>query len=612
MKLFSMKPLALLFVCLAPGALVAAEREAPLITPAEPASLQAACTAAIASGAKRLVIPPGIYQLAPAPGNVAHVLLEKAHDLEIDGRGATLVFGARDKRGLSLRDCQRVTVRGLRLERAKLPFSQGRIERLEEDGRWCVVRIDGGYPQDIDDRRFFPTFWTNVFTLDRQHWLAHYRGQTPTIMQRLAPDLLRVQMNTLPAQVSVPLGPGTPLAWRGEVFDDVEMRSSEDCTIDGVTVAGGAGMCFHERGGGGNRYLDCAVVRPAAPQGAVDQPLLASCADGFHSSGATRGPRLERCSFTALDDDAIAIHGTYAMIVEARQKTLIVWRLRWEENALYGAVGDQIRVYDAQRVRAGEARITAVRKLDGYALAASPDPAFTVFKNPAEGVFLEIACDTELAAAPGWLISNPGCAGPGYVIRDCVIRDTFARGILAKGDRGLIEGNLIERTARAGIEFNPELALWSENDYATDVVVRGNTLRSVSLNRQVGELRHPGAMTMFAYRAGAYVPAPGGHRQVLIEGNTFIDNDGPNLLITSALGVSIRGNHFVRPMQTASLFGKDKGVDASALLWLAACAEVSCSDNRIEAAGPGMAHVFATGVGVSNSNIAAGFHITQP
>lgn len=569
----------------------------PAISPDDPASLQRAFTAAVASGATRLVIPPGTYRVAGTTPRSHHLLIDGAKDLTIEGSGAVLVFTARDQHGLNVRNCRNLTLRGLRLERATPTCSQGVIERLEEDGKHCVVRIDPGYPQDIDDQRYFPTFWCNAFTPDRGRWLAHYRGLTPTVMQRLAPDLVRVQMSTLPAQMPVEPRPGMPLAWRGVVFDDLGARDCEDCTFDAITVAGGAGMCFHERGGGGNRWLGCSVVRAARPAGATHDPLLASTADGFHSSGATRGPLVERCSFTALDDDAIAIHGSYAMAVESAGTRLVAWRFRWEENALYGKPGDTLRFYDPRGVRAGEAVVTAVRRLEGYQPKTLPDASFRVFQEPKDAVFLEFICDRPVPATLNWLVSNPACAGSGYVVRDCVIRDCFARGILPKGDSGLIENNLVERTARGAIELIPELFHWSENDYSSRVTVRGNTIRDVNLNRQSGDLRHPGAITAFAFRAGAYVPAPGGHRELVIEDNLIEDCSGPNILVTSAAGVRIAGNRFVRPMRLANALGADKGVEGGALVWLGACEGIEFAGNRIVQPGPELKRTVGAGLG---------------
>jgi hypothetical protein len=581
-------------LCLVIGSAVSAESA---IAPGDTAALQRAVQIAITAGTTQLRIPPGVYRFPATRTGMPHLLIENASGLTIDGAGATLVFAGRDQPGLSVRNSRQVTLRGLRLERAVPPCSQGRIERLEEDGRFCVVRIDAGYPQDVDDRRFFTTFWCNLFTADRHAWVAHYRGVTPTEITRLAPDLIRVRMHTRPGDLPVPLVPGLPVAWRGIVVDDLEVRSGEECVFENITVAGGAGMCFHERGGGGNRYIGCSVVLAARPAGASEDPLLASSADGFHSSGARRGPLLDRCSFTGLDDDAIAIHGSYALAMEAHNEVLVVWRARYEENRLYGEPGDTLRFYDEHSVRAGEAVIRSVRRLDGYVPPVAPDPVFKAFSDPGTGTFLEITCDRPVPCRPNWLVSNPTCAGSGYVIRDCIIRDCFARGILAKGSDGLIEGNLIERMARSAIEFNPEMAHWSENDYGVGVVVRGNTIRQASRNRQVGELRHPGAMTLFGFRNGAYVPAPGGHRDILIADNRFEDNDGPNLLITSAQGVRITGNRFVRPMRLASTFGSDKGVDPDALIWCAESRDVILRGNLIEDAGPAMLRLVAAGPG---------------
>lgn len=603
--------LKLLAVACSFACLVSCARTDPRLVPRpeDPASLQVAFDAAVALGVHRLVVPPGIWRIPAGKPRTPHLRLEKAVDLEIDGRGAVLVFEGREQPGIALRGCTRTVLRGLRLERATPPCSQGVVERLEEDGRFLVVRIDAGYPQDIDDRRFFDTFWTNAFTADRARWLGHYRGVTPTEIQPLEPGLVRVRMSTMPADMPVAPAPGMPLGWRGKVFDDVEVRDCSDSTIDAVTVAGGAGMCFHERGGGGNRYLGCSVVRAARPPGADRDPLLSSAADGFHSSGATRGPRLERCSFTAVDDDAIAIHGSYAMAMEVRGEVLVAWRFRAEENATYGKAGDTLRFYDQRGALGGEAVVRSVRRLDGYVPTAMPDPSFRVFQDTKDAVFLEFTCDRPVVARLNWLVSNPGCAGPGYVVKDCTIRDCFARGILPKGDGGLIEGNLIERTARSAIELIPELYHWSENDYSTRTVIRGNTIRDVSLNRQRGDLRHPGAITAFAFRAGAYVPAPGGHRDIEIIGNTIEGIDGPNILITSAQGVRISGNRFVRPMAGPSVFGQDKGIDTAALVWCSQSAGVVCADNRVEQPGAGMQRAAAAGPGMDTLPDPAGFAV---
>lgn len=576
-------------------AVAPAPAAAVAISPADPASLQRAFDAAVAQGRRRLVIPPGTYRL-PALPERPQLLLENAADLVIDGTGATLVFASRDQHALMLRRCARVTVRGLRIERATPAFSQGVIERLEEDGRFCVVRLDPGYPQDIDDRRFFPTFWTKTFTPDRGRWLAFYGGVTPTEAVRLEPGLFRVRMHTLPSQMAHPPGPGTPLVWRGRERDDVAVRYSTGCTIQSVTVAGGAGMCFHEMGGGGNAYLDCQAIKGEPPPGASMPPLMASAADGFHSSGTDRGPRVERCRFVGIDDDAIAVHGSYAMVMEAQGERMVAWRFQGEESELYGKPGDTLRLYDEQGRRAGEVVIKALRRIPGYQPPALPEKNFRVFQEVTpQSVFVEFICDRPVPAKLNWLACNPGLMGSGYVIRDNIILDCFARGILPKAADGVIEGNRIERTARAAIELLPELYWWSESDYSTNVVIRDNVIRQVGMNRDTGHTRHPGAINIFAFRAGQYVGAPGGHQDLTITGNTIEDCDGPNMLVTSAQRVRIEGNRFVRPMRQPSEFGKDKGIDTRALIWCSGTQEVVIDGNRLIDPGAGLGSAVVTG-----------------
>jgi hypothetical protein len=119
--------------------------------------------------------------------------------------------------------------------------------------------------------------------------------------------------------------------------------------------------------------------------------------------------------------------------------------------------------------------------------------------------------------------------------------------------------------------------------------VRNNVIRAASSNRVVGLLRHPGALTILAFRAtnnpyadvGNYIPNPGGHRNITIENNRFEDNDGVNVVVCSAQGVTIRNNQFVNPMTHPDEYGRDKGVDPRALIWINESSKVDLSGNIV-------------------------------
>jgi hypothetical protein len=117
------------------------------------------------------------------------------------------------------------------------------------------------------------------------------------------------------------------------------------------------------------------------------------------------------------------------------------------------------------------------------------------------------------------------------------------------------------------------------------VIVRHNTIRGV------GYWKHPesaqaGAVTVAAAAYGCYVPLPGGHRNIVIEDNTFENDDGPNILISSAQDVVIRNNHFIHPLWKPSEHGKKLGVNNEALVWLTECTGVQLMGNLVSDPGP--------------------------
>jgi hypothetical protein len=583
------------------------------ISPRDPTSVQLAIDQAIKLRIPRIVIPAGVYRIpSPPRGSRAHLTFVGATQLEIDATGVTFIFTDRRRGSIMFADCDGVTFRGATLRRETLPFSQGRIEAIDEKGRSIDIRIDKGFPADIDDPSLFDTFWANVFDREGKRWLSHYRAATPPVMHRLGPDLLRVEMAESIASVKAPVEVGTPLCWRGATRDDLLLTHDANMTIANVTVEGGIGMCFHEMGGeGGNIYRGCRVTYPPRPAGAEVDARCSSCADGFHSSDVRRGPVIENCTFEGVDDDAIAIHGDYACVVAQEPSRIVLWRSMWASDHGFGRAGDHLRFYDSRGCFQQEATISATRELTSY----RPDPAYlpehtySAFRNLKTSHFVELTLKESIPVQPNWLACNVDEAGSNAIIRDCTIRHTFARGIMSKSSGALIEGNTIEDTARAGIEFMCEMAVFIESDYSRGVIVRRNTIRNVSRNRKIGLLRHPGALTIFGYLTSGYVPQPGGHRDFTIENNLFEDNDGVNLLITSLQNAAIRNNRFVRPMCHPDTLGAEKKVATDSLVWMTECSGVAFAGNAVTQPGPEMKHVVTETTTAQATGLETGFHM---
>lgn len=103
---------------------------------------------ALAKGAKRVRVPTSRYDVAPkarlADGTLAYLVLKGLDGVTIDFGGSELV-GRLRTRVLDCTACTNLTIRGLTVDFAELPFTQGRIVKVDGEGGWDV-RILDGYP----------------------------------------------------------------------------------------------------------------------------------------------------------------------------------------------------------------------------------------------------------------------------------------------------------------------------------------------------------------------------------------------------------------------------------------------------------------------------------
>ncbi len=153
--------------------------------------------------------------------------------------------------------------------------------------------------------------------------------------------------------------------------------------------------------------------------------------------------------------------------------------------------------------------------------------------------------------------------------------------MLIKASDGLIEDCTVGNSSLGGIIIAPEPEFWNESDFTQNLVVRNNLIRNCNYWTQEGSTQ-AGAITVDAYTDKHFVPLPGGHRNIVIEGNTFENDESPNLVISSVNGVTVRNNVFVHPMEQANNRGKAVGINPSALIWLTESSGVQLAGNLLE------------------------------
>jgi hypothetical protein len=522
------------------------------------------------------------------------------HDFEIDATGVTFINTVPNTCTMLFKNCKNVTFRGVTIEHDPLPFSQGSVEAIENQGKSIKVRVCKGYPANLDDEKAFPkTFSLTFFDKDTRGWKHALNSDNGAkSIKRLGPDLFRFELGAAISEESIKVG--DLIAWRGYLIPDVGLDGCADMRVLGVAVHSGSGCCFYDKDGeGGNYYGSCTVTRGTRPRGAVQDPLLSSNADAFDSTNVRHGPTLERCIFEWMDDDGIDIAGYYGYVVEASTNKVIV---DFRNGDVFRKL-DTVRFLNDERAAAGSAKIEAITPLPKYKSTTPVPSALRQFSDQTKAKYFELTLDRAMQVKPGWMMCDADTVSSGYIIRDCSILNNRARGMLLRADHGLIEGCTVEGCTEGGIVLEPEIASWNNADYSRHVIVRNNTIRNVNL----WHVNQYGALTLAAYYQGHFVPPPGGHRDVTIENNTFEKNDGINLLVSSAQGVVVEGNRFVNADETLDPATNRPGsLPTDILCYFTECKGVAMSKNEVVKPGRYFREVITTSGTVEGTGLGSG------
>ena len=536
-----------------------------------------------AAGHRGVRIPPGTYRLSAEKEAGACLHFEGLKDFEIDATGVTFLCVERRKITLFFEDCERVSLRGAVFRHDPVPFSQGSVTALDPDRKHLDIRVAKGYPENLDDEQFFfggHGMMVNLFDPQTREFKRDSADVGFESLERLGPGVFRFHLANAWSE-DFPIAVGDLVAWRGRLSADVFLNRCAEMRMEDLVFLSASGFCIHENGGAGGSYYRYAVRRGPIPDGAEEAPLLSANADAFHSSNVRRGPTLERCHFEYMDDDGIPIHGSYAMVLAAESGRLILAARSHD----YLRAGDLLRIYDLRGADAGAAKVTQVRTLKDFTPPRLPPEDFRLYQDPGTLTYLDVDLEHAVPAEFSCLASNAGAQGNGFVIRDCVIRNHRARGMLIKAGDGLIENCLVEGSTMGGIVLSPEMTYWNEADYARGVVIRNTTIRDAGIWRQAWNPM-AGALTIAAFEHGRFVPVPGGHRGIRVEDCRFENNDGPNVVISSAEDVVLRNNTFVNAMRRAAPRGSRRGVEEGALIWVTESRDVRVEGSAVENPGP--------------------------
>ena len=502
--------------------------------PQNPAALAQFIQNAYNSGARHIVIRPGVYVL-PNVGHTA-ITLDSWKDATISAHGVTLILTdlAWTHDCFDLQNCTNVTIAGPLLSQNQITSYQGRVIAVGKDDAgkpYCDWKPAAGYPVPPAQEKGFLGGDVNV--VDAQTRLLKVGcGDFYGAAYQALPG------GTFRAQMGGSFGVGDWLVGRyGNAPFKVFLNNSRNCTLKDVTMMRNGFAPLREDGGGGNHYTHVVWALGPAPGNATEKPLVTNAADGMHMTNSYPGPDIEDCDFQGVFlDDCIAIHGYFQTIQSASGATLT---LTGGTGAL--KVGEPVRISDNKAFFA-EASVVSLKD--------NGDKTSTV------------VLDKDLGVPAGAKLSNPLADGAGYKIIGCHLGNTRSRGILAKADNGLIKNNVIEGCGQAAVSLGPEY-YWGEADYVQNVTVEGNTIR------ENGKCAYGGGAVL-VHGDGAI-----GNRNITITHNRFVSNYQGEFDLQWADGITLSANTITGAPAWPSMLAKKSPVA------VANCRDVTLSGNVV-------------------------------
>ena len=251
-------------------------------------------------------------------------------------------------------------------------------------------------------------------------------------------------------------------------------------------------------------------------------------------------------------------------------------------------VGDPIQLADKQGGYQ-EAKVIAISPAPG-------NQFYITLDKPATIRFIQSNQADNPAGDPiGSKAANPLRDGAGYKIIGCHLGNTRSRGMLLKGDDGLIKDNVVEGCGQAAISLGPEFD-WNEAGYVHDVIVVGNILR------ENGKCLYGGG-ALLIHGDGAV-----GNRDIVLKDNRMFSNYQGDIDAQWTEGITVTDNVFtgasVRPA----------GLPLHSPVALANCRAIAFMGNVVRhpaAYQPTLVAVAGNVTGVRHSDDAVGIHTAK-
>lgn len=478
--------------------------------------LQAALDAAKQAGARRIVLEGKRYTVHPDAKRGAHLLLDGASDLTIDGSGATVLFAGPGD-GLRIRESARVRLLQLTLGHTTRCSSLAETRR---DGERTVLVVDARHPVSAQT----PLHQLTEYDRANQRWVPGGRRiilppDSATPARLVAPQTYHSDaFNRLPV--------GRTFAvfhswYQGAVIrieDEPGPKQSQDITLERVTIASGPGMGVLAYGL--QRGLALIDSRVQADEALTGNPLSTNY-DALHVLISGGDTLIQRNRFADHGDDAINLSAPQSPIVAVDDAGA---RLTLSKYSRFLRPGQAITLVNPNGQVVGNATV-----------ARGPEPR--------GGLLHQVVVTPALPEArAGWVIRALALQGGRFDISDNRFERFNGHAVLAQQGRGRVHHNEVEAINRNAVRLLADTGRWNEGAGAIDVAVTDNRFADTAIDEIPGV---PWAViTAYGGGKGGLVEGPV-NADLLIAGNTVRRAQQGCITVANSVRATVTGNHCI-------------------------------------------------------------------
>ena len=483
----------------------------------------------VAAGQQRIVIPPGVYRVAPR--HQQHLTLRGLRDIEIIAENVEMIC-TETTRALTVSNCRNVTLRGLTIDYDPLPFTQGRIVALSENNTIHDIELLDGYPPADRVRAFkYEIFRPDTRTL-------RFGSYHQFRVEKAGPNRIRVirEGSYRGEQVGDLIAIGTEYSPGGQIPHAIMLTDCQNVTLEDVTLYASNCFGFFETHCTRTTYRRCRVERRPADDDfkpRQEARIRSLNADAYHSKHAVVGPQLIDCTAHFQADDCINICGDYHMVMASEGAKLRVL----SKGGFNITSGDPLEIVTYHGRRLPDAKAVSAQKIerlsDEELEFLSRQQMDAGLKQGASRDIYEVVVDRPVELPRGSVIAAANRLGNGFKIIGCDFGQNRSRGILIKASDGLVSGNRIVGSWEEAIKVSPEY-WWLEAGSSSTITIADNIIRD---GQGMG-------IAVYAHAGSGGIAPAGAHHSIVITGNAITNMKDRHIWVTSTRGLLLRENTF--------------------------------------------------------------------